>query len=153
MTDATTILTRFREESWVLVGHRRGPVWLARKMRHRTGEPASVGFDAAWVLAREEQYRDVVGFLHTHPPGLLRPSGRDVRTMRAWCGAFGKPLLCLIASGDRFAGWRFDDDESEGVRIAALEQFSRGAVVAVDGSGPISTEKRRRRRTVAAPVV
>jgi len=40
---------------------------------------------------------DVVGFLHTHPAGPASPSGPDVRTMRAWRRALGKPLLCLIA--------------------------------------------------------
>jgi proteasome lid subunit RPN8/RPN11 len=49
-------------------------------------------------MNREEKHGDVVGFLHTHPDGPAAPSKRDLRTMRAWWSAFGKPLLYLIAS-------------------------------------------------------
>jgi proteasome lid subunit RPN8/RPN11 len=122
----------FVEECWTLVGERRGPIWYARRVRPTSGEPASVAFDGAWVLRREERRGDVLGFLHTHPPGLLRPSRRDVRTMRAWCGAFGKPLLCVIVSDGRAAGFRFDDDEAEGVAVARVELFAAGVVVALD---------------------
>jgi proteasome lid subunit RPN8/RPN11 len=91
-----------------------------------------VGFDGPWVLAREERRRDVVGFLHTHPDGPARPSVRDVRTMRAWCSAFGKPLLCLILGPDGLRGFVFPDDESEGREMSQVEIFPRGTVVAVE---------------------
>jgi hypothetical protein len=71
-----------------------------------------VRFDGLWVLAREETHCDVVGFLHTHPDGPAAPSDRDVRTMRAWCLAFGKPLLCLIESPAGLCGYRFDNSAS-----------------------------------------
>jgi proteasome lid subunit RPN8/RPN11 len=122
----------FLEECWTLVGARRGRVWLARRARPSVGRPASVAFDGAWVLDREERRGDVVGFLHTHPCGFPRPSLRDVRTMRAWCGAFGKPLMCVIASGRRVAAYRFDDDEAEAAAPAAVELFPRGVVIVVD---------------------
>ena len=122
------------EECWTLVGRRRGLVWLATRLDYAAGGPASVEFDAAAALRREERRGDVVGFLHTHPVGPLRPSRRDVRTMRAWCSAFGKPLLCLIARGERAAGFLFDDDESEGEPLEAAEFFPGGVVVAV-GAG------------------
>jgi proteasome lid subunit RPN8/RPN11 len=94
-----------------------------------------VSFDGPWVLEREERRHDVLGFLHTHPDGPPTPSHRDVRTMRAWCSAFGKPLLCLIASPEGMRGFRFDDDESEGVALAHVETFARGIVIGVDGDG------------------
>ena len=124
------------EECWTLVGQRRGRIWIARRIGYAIGDPASVRFDGAAALAREERRGDVVGFLHTHPAGPLRPSRRDVRTMRAWCSAFDKPLICLIAHGGRgeedVAGFRFGDDESDGSPVAAVEKFPRGVYVAVD---------------------
>jgi hypothetical protein len=55
--------------------------------------------------------------------------------MRAWCGAFGKPLLCVIAGPDGLRGYRFDDDESNGVGLKALELFPRSVVIGVDADG------------------
>jgi hypothetical protein len=80
-----------------------------------------VRFDGAWALKREEKYGDLVGFLHTHPDGPASPSTRDVRTMRTWCSAFGKPLLCLISSPEGLRGYRFDNDESAGEMLAVVE--------------------------------
>src|SRR5687768_6881471 len=117
------------EQCWTLVGRRRGPVWLARRVAPTSGDPISVAFDGAAALAREERRRDVVGFLHTHPAGPLRPSRRDVRTMRAWCSALGKPLICLIARADSHGpvtGFCFDDDDSEGVPLSVVALFPRG---------------------------
>lgn len=91
-------------------------------------------FDGDWVLKREEKHGDVVGFLHTHPDGPASPSERDVRTMRAWCGAFGKPLLCLIASPGGVRGYRFDG-ESAGEGLELVELFPRGVVIGVDADG------------------
>jgi proteasome lid subunit RPN8/RPN11 len=109
-------------------------VWLCRRVRRSSGDRASVEFDGAWVLKREETRGDVVGFLHTHPDGPESPSGRDVRTMRAWCSAFGKPLLCLIASPDGLRGYRFDA-ESLGEELELVEVFPRGVVIGVDADG------------------
>ena len=120
------------EQCWTLVGNRRGRIWYARRVRRSSGARASVTFDGAWVLQREEDRGDVVGFLHTHPDGPTTPSDRDVRTMRAWCSAFGKPLLCLIASPEGVRGYRFDDDESKGVELPTVELFPRGVVIGVD---------------------
>jgi proteasome lid subunit RPN8/RPN11 len=94
-----------------------------------------VGFDGAWVLKREEKYGDVAGFLHTHPDGLPAPSSRDIRTMRAWCSAFGKPLLCLIACPADMHGYRFDDSESTGQALDIVAKFRRGVVIGVDADG------------------
>ncbi len=123
------------EQCWVLLGHRRGRIWYCRRVRHSSGERASVRFDGAWALSREEKYGDVVGFLHTHPEGPATPSQRDVRTIRAWCSSFGKPLLCLIASPTGIRGYRFDDDESGATELSMVEVFSRGVVIGVDADG------------------
>ena len=123
------------EECWVLVGQRRGRVWYARRIGRCEGEPASVEFDGLEVLAREERRRDVVGFLHTHPSSAAVPSQRDLHTMRAWVSAFGKPLLCVIEGADGLAGYRFDDDESQGEPLLLIEAFKRGVVIGVESDG------------------
>jgi proteasome lid subunit RPN8/RPN11 len=123
------------EQCWTLVGQRRGPVWYTRRVQPHTGGRTSVGFDGNRILAREEHRHDVLGFYHTHPDGPSCPSRRDVRTMRAWCSAFGKPLLCLIASPEGVRGFRFEDGEADGVELAAVELFPRGVVIGVDSHG------------------
>jgi proteasome lid subunit RPN8/RPN11 len=104
-------------------------------MRRSVGERACVSFDGLWVLDREERRQDVLGFYHTHPDGPPVASRRDVRTMRAWCSAFGKPLLCLIASPAGLCGYRFDSDRSDGVELALVEVFPRGVVIGVEADG------------------
>jgi proteasome lid subunit RPN8/RPN11 len=107
-------MAHFYEEAYILTGEQRGGIWLLRCHRHMAGTPASVEADWQWALRREERYQDVVGFYHTHPPSVgSRPSGRDARTMRAWCGAFGKPLLCVIAAGQRIQTTLYADEESK----------------------------------------
>lgn len=120
----------------MLVGLRKSRVWYARRMGRCLGKPASVEFDGASVLAREEGRHDVVGFLHTHPSSPAVPSQRDLDTMRAWVGAFGKPLLCVIAGTTGLCGYRFDTDQSQGRRLETVEFFPRGIVIGVDdGAG------------------
>jgi len=123
------------EQCWTLLGERRGRIWFCRRVQRVHGERASVRFDGAWALAREESHGDVIGFLHTHPDGPHSPSNRDVRTMRAWRSAFGKPLLCLIDGPDGLRGFRFDDDASNGASLQAVERFSRGVLIGVDADG------------------
>jgi len=123
------------EQCWTLLGERRGRVWLCRRQKPIQGERTSVHFDGQWVLQREEKHGDVVGFLHTHPDGPTEPSRRDVRTMRAWRRAFGKPLLCLIDTPAGLRGFRFDVDESNGEPLAIVEAFPRGVVIGVETDG------------------
>jgi proteasome lid subunit RPN8/RPN11 len=120
------------ERYWTLVGQHRGRIWYARRIHSRAGAAFEVRFDGREVLAREERRGDVVGFFHTHPEGSPRPSRRDVRTMRAWCSSFGKPLLCVIASPRGLAAYRFEDDASSGTPLALVETFARGIVIGVE---------------------
>jgi proteasome lid subunit RPN8/RPN11 len=120
------------EECWILVGARRGRTWRARRVRYRRGEHATVTADGAWALAREEARGDVLGFFHTHPMGGLHPSSRDVRTMRAWCDAFGKSLICVIATPTPIGGWRFDDYQSDGERLASVELIGKTKLIAIE---------------------
>jgi proteasome lid subunit RPN8/RPN11 len=121
-----------REQCWILVGQYRPPFWYARRVHSTRGGPASVEFDAAWVLGREETQANVVGFFHTHPSGLHAVSERDVRTMRGWVSAFGKPLLCVVQCDAVCYGFRFDNADSRGVALPACAVFGRGVVIAVD---------------------
>jgi hypothetical protein len=123
------------EQCWTLLGWHKGRIWYTRQNHYRLGLATRVEFDGRLVLRREERWHDVQGFLHTHPDGPPRPSRRDVRTMRAWCSALGKPLLCVISSPGRLAGFRFDDDTSDGTELEAVEWFSRGVVIGVEADG------------------
>ncbi len=135
MARASAAVRAVVEQCWTLVGQHRGRIWLCRRVSRSSGECSSVCFDGAWVLKREEEHGDVIGFLHTHPDGPPAPSQRDLRTMRAWCSAFGKPLLCLIACPEKVRGYRFDNDESAGLGLALTEVFPRGVVIGVDADG------------------
>ncbi len=120
------------EQYGTLVGRRRGRIWFTRRVQFCEGNATSVPFDGLGVLKREESRGDVLGFFHTHPDGPPLPSKRDVRTMRAWCSAFGKPLLCVIASPEGLAGFRFEDDGSSGAELAMVELFPRGVLIGVE---------------------
>jgi Prokaryotic homologs of the JAB domain len=119
------------EESGILVGSRRGNVWLGRLQRRRHGGPSSVDFDWAWVLEREERRGDVIGFWHTHPFGFDGPSRRDIRTMQGWVSCLGKPLLCLIQGRDSLVAHFFQTDEDSGRRLAEAHRFERGLMVII----------------------
>lgn len=119
------------EISYVLIGQRRNRIWVGRLRQRQTGQPASVEFDWNWVLEREERQGDVLGFYHTHPAGAAVPSGRDVRTMRAWVSCLGKPLLCVIESDDTLAAHLFATDEDSGHALEDVERFPRNVIVAV----------------------
>jgi predicted nucleotidyltransferase len=101
----------------VLVGQRTDHDWSGSLRQLQEGRPASARFDWAWVLAREEDEGDVIGFYHTHPGGAAAPSQRDLRTMRAWVTCFGKPLLCLIEGGAGLAAYLFETDEDDGQKL------------------------------------
>jgi len=116
----------------VLVGQRQGCIWYGRLRQRQEGGPASVEFDWAWVLEREERRGDVIGFYHTHLSGLTTPSQRDVRTMRAWVSCFGKPLLCVIQCGATLAAYLFETDEDGGLPLAEVQRFPRHVVVGVE---------------------
>jgi len=120
------------ENCWTLIGRRRGRIWYARRIRRSAGTSTTVAFDAKAVLDREEGRGDVVGFFHTHPHSDPQPSRRDMDTMRAWCSAFGKPMLCVIAGRTETAAFRFDDSNSTGVRLTEVEMFPRGVVIAAE---------------------
>jgi hypothetical protein len=119
-----------REVSYVLVGYRRGHLWYGRLRERRAGTPGGVDLDWGWVLQREERYGDVIGFYHTHPPGCSSPSARDERTMRAWVGCFGKPLLCAIESGGVLKGFLYESDAACGEALSEVQRFPRNVLVA-----------------------
>ena len=129
------------EQCWTLVGQRRGQIWLGRRVQQTTGEPTSVGFDGQWALDREETEGDVIGFYHTHPGGSSEPSRRDRQTMRAWVGSFGKPLLCLIQSGDHISAFRFENDECNGISMDSCELFPEEFVVVLAQSSLAARSK------------
>ena len=60
--------------------------------------------------------------------------------MQAWVSAFGKPLLCLIHGTDGLAGYLFDSDHSRGERLAQVESFARGTMVALSSDSRNAAE-------------
>ncbi|HVT83481.1 MAG TPA: Mov34/MPN/PAD-1 family protein [Phycisphaerae bacterium] len=133
------------EEGWILLGQCREGVWLVRRVGYRSGAPAAVAVDGPAALAREEKHGDVAGFMHTHPGGPNAPSARDIATMRAWCGCFGKPLLCVIECPAGVLGFEFDGDESRGVPLAQVTVFPRGVLVGVAHEQAAARRKLSRR--------
>ncbi len=117
------------EASAVLIGHQSNLGWLGQLTKQQPGDPASVEFDWAWVLEREEKEGDVIGFYHTHPGGLASPSPRDVRTMRAWVSCFGKPLLCLVEGGSELSAYLFETDEDDGQSVSGVRWAGSDIVV------------------------
>ncbi len=101
-------------------------MWLCCLHFLGSGSPTGVEFDWAVVIKREERRGDVLGFYHTHPFGLNRPSRRDVRTMRAWCDCLGKPLLCVIgtpgSTRTKIHGYLFRNYRSLGRKVRLTEQ-------------------------------
>lgn len=121
------------EQCWVLLGayDEKEEMWRLRARRQVSGQPASVEADWRWALDREERVGDVAGFAHTHPAGSgVEPSQRDVRTMEAWCSAFGKALVCLIAEGETLddpAGYLFSDGGVDSLPLEDLELIQEDA--------------------------
>jgi hypothetical protein len=120
-----------KEIAYVLTGECLNGVWHA-KMRWRTkGSETSVRFDGKRVLAREEAEGDVIGFYHTHPEGFTGPSGRDDRTLDAWCFCFGKPILCVIETSAGARGWIYEYEKKPRA-VARVQRFKGLVLVAVE---------------------
>jgi len=77
----------------------------------------SVEFDYKKVFEREDKYKDVVGFYHTHPPGCFGMSSTDTDTMTQWVKCFGKSLICLIECEGIVNAWLFVKGEDGSVSI------------------------------------
>jgi proteasome lid subunit RPN8/RPN11 len=99
------------EQCWILLGGVQDRLWWGRVSKYSIGKPASVKFDSDFVMKREEEHGDIVGFIHTHPGMPAIPSSTDHATMHAWVCCFGKPLLCVIRGVDGLRAWCYYDDE------------------------------------------
>ncbi len=75
----------------------------------------SVEFDYKKVFEREDKYKDVVGFYHTHPPGCFSMSSTDIETMTQWVKCLGKSLICVIECENVLNSWLFVKNEDGGV--------------------------------------
>ncbi len=87
----------FFEECWIIYGLKFQKQILGNMIYESEGGPGSVDFDWDKIF---RLHRHIVGWVHTHPSGLLGPSSTDDRTMAGWVKAIGKPLLCGIKSGN-----------------------------------------------------
>ena len=134
---STRSRTQTIERCWILTGTSDGMAhWRFRRRCCSSGTAASVEAAWTWALSREERYGDVVGFFHTHPKGVgAQPSSRDIRTMKAWCSAFGKPLLCVIAAGKALNSFLFPYPGEKPVPVESILKGEGGwYMVNVDGA-------------------
>ncbi len=119
-----------RDRCWTLVGTCENGTWHAKTHRRISGKPSSVEADWEWTLRREEKRGDVIGFAHTHPSGAgITPSERDIRTLRAWRIALGKPLLMLIQDGILIAGYVLHSDDDELKSIMSVTRAEQGTLI------------------------
>ncbi len=99
------------ENCWVLVGGWQEDLWWGKRVKPTEGTPVSVNFSADYVIQRDTNHHDIVGFIHTHPGMIAHYSSRDDRTMKAWVLALGKPLVCCIQGTDGLRAWWYLNDE------------------------------------------
>ena len=92
-----------KEICYIILGKQRPRLTRGKLVKKTTGNSHSVKFDWDWVLKREEQKGDVIGFWHTYPDGNTKPSKRDRKTMEAWINCFGKSLYCVIQNNNEIA--------------------------------------------------
>lgn len=107
------------EHCWILVGSMKDDLWWAKRVRPTEGAPASVAFDPEYVIKRDAEFHDIVGFFHTHPSFTAHYSSRDDRTMKAWVTCLGKPLVCCILGIDGLRAWWYLNDEDPPVEYQA----------------------------------
>ena len=154
------------EQSWIIVGIRRGRLWIGRRIEMWIGNQSSVAFDWRLVLSREEQRGDVLGWYHTHPVWGATPSKADTDTMWAWTDCLGKDLLCVIEGRHNglteTLAWRFSPrpNQSDVGRCGRedcdlIQDFYRfgNVVVGYDNGNTIAAREpvsRRRRRHVTS---
>ena len=120
------------EQCWTLTGGRIGGIWVGWRRWPTSGAPASVEFSAKRSLQRNRYQHDLLGWMHTHPGMSAVPSSVDVATMRAWCFALGRRLLCLIDGSDGLRGYVFHNDECYGVEVMKVYSLGFGIVVAIE---------------------
>ena len=112
---------QMNEQSWILLGKKRGWFWYGWTFNETEGIPTNVENDDALIEKREEAEGDVIGFFHTHPNFTASPSSLDDKTMRSWVTSFGKPLACCIKGVDGLRAHWYVDDESEPVETKVLQ--------------------------------
>lgn len=93
-----------KEICYIMLGKRIGRFYFGRLVKKTIGNSHSVKFNGDWVLKREEEKGDIIGFWHTHEKEVT-PSDRDIKTMVAWTNCFYKPLLCIIQDSFRKQGF------------------------------------------------
>lgn len=125
------------ENCWILPGGTDRRLWWGYLRRRTTGSVCQVAFDANYVLKREEERGDIIGFFHTHPCGAY-PSNRDDATMHQWVDCFGKPLVCVIQGTDTTRVWIYFDGDNPPVEAKTFKVFG-GLIVGIMPRNPVDT--------------
>jgi len=130
-----TPFTPFVEKAGLLFGEKAGKTWTCHLQHLSSGSAVRVEFDWKTVFEHETKRGNVLGFFHTHPSGMTKPSRRDIRTMRAWCDCLGKPLLCMIGVPDVRDGalyaYLFTNHRSFGRRARVVAQDEQNFIIKV----------------------
>jgi hypothetical protein len=88
-------------------------VFMGVLLEQCTGTPTQVEVDFNWILKRDAEVGDVIGFFHTHPSFLANPSSLDDRTMDSWVTCLGKNLLSVIQGIDGIYGYLYYTDPED----------------------------------------
>jgi len=79
------------EQCWFIRGIQVHSHFIGILKYHSEGSPEHVSFD--WTKATGSK---TLGFYHSHPSGVINPSPRDDRTMKAWVISEGRSFICGI---------------------------------------------------------
>lgn len=90
------------------------------------GEYSAISFNPEEVYRRQDREKDVIGFIHTHPPGASWISGTDIKTMQGWTMSLGIPLYCVIECEGQLLAWRF---EGERYGRCSVKRFGRAFIL------------------------
>jgi len=113
----------FKEDCWIIYGHKWGKNLYGVLRYESEGEPSSVNFD--WEKVSKNA-KNIIGFCHTHPGGYLSPSPIDDITMAGWVKALGKPLICGIKVRNEIRIYVYERSREsvKGYRKVVMRQLS-----------------------------
>ena len=128
------------EQCWILVGARRGRIWLAQCINHRRGEPSSVRDrrpERPGSRGTERRRPRVLPYAPERTAPAQHPRRPDHASLVL--GLRQAPPVCDPQSQRELASFRFDVDASRGIPLAEVQLFPRGAIRWSGRSCPISS--------------
>ena len=99
----------------------KSPYILCTVAENYTQNKSVVEFDYKKIFDRQDKYKDVVGFYHTHPAGFYSMSSTDISTMEQWVKCLGKSLICLIECDGVMNSWLFSKGEDNEISVIEVK--------------------------------